>query len=166
MEASEHAKMMAKRLHGREYRREMNAGDKADAQTYGLLVVYGASDDLTEFEGAYSDEEGANNGAEHVFTVVNGKLQIVRERDDEHELEREGWVRPKQALVVNAQWCPDHFAGSWLITSDAPFAEFDIMEDEQLYCRGAVIDVAALCAPAHKAHNRACRNAPESRFIR
>lgn len=123
-------------LTGREYGDEMKRGDEKLAQFHGFLVIFGASDDLTEFRGAFSDEAGAYGGALHRITAYG----VDEKHDEERWFLDRGWKRPPVLVNINAQWCPKDFDGSWLITPDVPFASFDIMEDGELYCRGAVID--------------------------
>lgn len=135
------AHTLAAALNGREYRNEITRDEAAQAKAAGLLVVYGASDDLTEFDGAICDEAGAYGSETHRITH---SLEIYRERDDEEELVREGWSPPAILLTVRAEWCPDDLDCSWRITSSAPFASFDIMEDGELYCRGCVVDLTQL----------------------
>ena len=53
---------LAARLTGREYRDEITAAEEAEARAAGLVVVFGASDDLMEFEGAIRDEIGCYDG--------------------------------------------------------------------------------------------------------
>jgi len=52
MTAAEFAEM----LNGREYGNELTRNEEAMAKEYGLVVAYGASDDLMEFGGAICDE--------------------------------------------------------------------------------------------------------------
>ena len=138
-------KELAERINGREYREEITKDDIADAKESGLVIVYGASDDCTEFEGAISDEAGAWGGATHEVTT-SGDIFCVQE---EHaNLIKAGWTPPKIVMEVTAEWSPTDPAASWLITANVPYESFDIMEDGELYCRGIVVDFAAAKAAA------------------
>ena len=53
-------------LHGREYRDEISDFEIKQAKECGLVVIFGASDDLLEFRGASSDELGAWEGIKAV----------------------------------------------------------------------------------------------------
>jgi hypothetical protein len=55
-------------LNGNEYGEEGSRQLWADMKASGLVAVYGASDDLTEFNGAIYDECGASNQTEHRLT--------------------------------------------------------------------------------------------------
>jgi hypothetical protein len=133
---------LAALLNGREYREEMTREEDRAARDAGLLVAFGASDDLLEFRGAVNDECGAYEGCE---AGIDPRGDIMERRDDHDELVSEGWTPPKALLTVTAEWSPAEPKGaSWLITADAPFAPFDIIEDGELYCRGCVVDFRAL----------------------
>jgi hypothetical protein len=58
------AKALAALLTGREYRQEITRAEEADAKAAGLVVAFGASDDLLEFRGAIDDEVGCYDGPE------------------------------------------------------------------------------------------------------
>lgn len=49
-------KEFATRLDGRQYRKEVTPEDREIAKQNGFLIVYGASDDLIEFDGIIRDE--------------------------------------------------------------------------------------------------------------
>src|SRR6185312_16663666 len=57
-------KELADRLTGSEYPLRITKEVKAAAKASGLVIVYGASDDLMEFDGAIYDEIGAYGGTE------------------------------------------------------------------------------------------------------
>lgn len=124
----------AARLNGREYREEMTDAESIEAKSSRLLVIFGASDDLTEFRGIIHDEADAYEGAQHGVLQSYGGW-IIFEGDPESRKP----VKTKGSLI-NAKWCPPDLETSWLIKPSVPHATFDIMEGGELYCRGAVID--------------------------
>lgn len=111
---------MAALLNGRQYGEEMASGDNKLARDSGLVVVFGASDDLLEFCGMVDDEVGAYQGT--TVHISEGGLIVKR----------------NGAIRVKAVWCPEELDCSWLIVPSVPFSPFDIMEDDELFCRGAV----------------------------
>jgi hypothetical protein len=133
---------LAALLSGREYGSEMTDEEEARAKASGLMVIFGASDDLTELRGAVSDEVGAFSGATH---HVDAKGFIPDwdsvDHDDEDEC-RAYFAREGKGAEVRAKWSQDGF--SWVIETDLPHATFDIMEDDETYCRGVVFAVADL----------------------
>lgn len=85
------------------------------ASESGLLIVFGHSDDLCEFRGAISDEFGCYDGG----IITHKALK-----------------KP-----INAVWCPNGKECSWAYETDLPSAEFNIYDEEELYCIGIVIDL-------------------------
>ena len=82
--------ILAEYLHGREYRSELTRGLAAAAKAAGLVVIYGASDDLLVFEGAIDDEVGACRGTT-VYIIANGEVSATP---------------APGAVRINAEWCP------------------------------------------------------------
>lgn len=136
---------LAALLNGREYRQEMTREEEAAAKAAGLLVIFGASDDLTELRGAIHDEAGAYYGTVHRIDRHGfvGNWDDLN-HDDEDECEAY-FKRKGQGIVVGARWSWQGY--SWWIEPDVPYAAFDIVEDGEKYCRGVVIDAAALASP-------------------
>jgi hypothetical protein len=125
----------AKALDGNQYRNEGNKELFAQMKDAGLVAVYGASDDLMEFDGAIHDELGAPGTA-----YLNSDGLLVSDCEDEgcpyfaKEQER--------ASEIEAIWCPDGENLSWVYVTDIPHETFLIMEDEDTYCRGIVFALA------------------------
>ena len=113
------AEQFAARLTGRAYGNEITTADAAEAKRAGLVVVYGASDDLMEFEGAIYDEVGAWEGA----TVY---------------VRRDGTVADEPpGACIDALWCAEP-GYSWTYRTELSHATFEIVEDGEPYCRGIV----------------------------
>lgn len=83
-------------------------------EQHGLVSVCGASDDLLEMRGAYFDEFGAWGGVRIVSSA---------------------------GRRIKAIWnsCNDG-RGCWIFETDIPHADFRMMEDGELYCRGLVFE--------------------------
>ena len=56
-------KELAAQLNGCEYRSEVSRELEVNTKADGIVIVFGASDDLMEFRGAIHDETGAWAGA-------------------------------------------------------------------------------------------------------
>lgn len=112
------------------------------AQRDGLVVVFGASDDLVEFRGDINDELDAYNGT----TVKLDGLGLLPRREsieDDVELEKY-FIRKRGNLkTIEALWCAED-GYSWTFKTDIPHATFEVMEDGEHYCRGIVFDLGAL----------------------
>lgn len=128
---------LAGRLNGRQYRDEMTEGEEQTAHAHGLLVVFGASDDLVEFRGAVTDEIGMCDGGLFLLDAQGP----VPERDNEWtDDEMAAYLaRKKRAVPVVAEWC-ERGEYSWSFRCPVPCAEFDVREGDEPYCRGIVID--------------------------
>jgi hypothetical protein len=131
-------------LNGNEYANEGTRELWAQMKEAGLVAVFGASDDLTEFRGAIYDEAGAGEETDHRLTQKGLLESECGEGDDCPYFERFAKSVP---VAVKARWCPPGFDGSWLIETPLPHATFDITEDGEVYCRGVVVSVADL--PGH-----------------
>lgn len=119
------AEMLKGMIYGDEPKKEIIEFAKEN----NLVIVYGASDDLTEFRGAIDDEQGAYEGKKHFLDADHTEVL-------EEEALGEG------APYIDAIWSPKEMPDtSFLIMSNLPCVHFDIMEDDELYCRGAVVDL-------------------------
>lgn len=130
---------MAKMLDGREYPLNLSSEEERLAKDAGLVVVYGASDDLMEFGGAVYNEISAYNGATAYLTHAG----LV-----ENECENDDCPHFKRLLIgaaqIQALWCApsDDKGRSWTYKTEIPHATFEVMEEGQHYCRGIVFSLA------------------------
>lgn len=130
------APKLAEQLEGTTYPVKVPNFLAAKAKAAGLVIVYGASDDLMEFEGAISDEIDAYGGAT-AYLTPSGLLNNGCDNDDcPHFAERK-----KQAAKVQALWaCEGGY--SWTFHTEIPHATFEVTEDGEPYCRGIVFRLA------------------------
>lgn len=132
---------LATLLTGSEYPLELSKDMIKEAKASGLVIVYGASDDLCEFDGAISDEAGCLDGGEIFF---NASGYIESPDDDETEVLKKFNVLDQVTqggAKFEAVWGEETEDGrdcSWCYKVPFPCARFDIMEDGQLYCEGFV----------------------------
>ncbi len=122
-------------LNGREYTKEITRDEEAAFKAAGLVALFGASDDLAEFRGAWRDEAGVYDGGT-IYVNENGPL--VNECDEEvcPYFER----AKANARQIEAVWAEDGF--SWLYVTEIPHETFVILEDADTYCRGIVFEAA------------------------
>lgn len=133
-------KELAAMLSGREYRKEISHNEAAAASVSGLVVVFGASDDLMEFRGAISDEIGAYEGAT-AYLDATGLLTNDCEND---ECPHFGKLK-ERAQTIDALWCEED-GYSWTFSTKIPHETFEILEDGEPYCRGIVFALADIPA--------------------
>lgn len=130
-------------LDGREIGNEISKQEAKQAKADGLVVVFGASDDLMEFRGAIYDEAGAYDGGE--VHIVDGKLWTGPDCDHHGEGCRHAKAAEAEALArgwsIKALWCEEK-PYSWTYKTDIPHATFDVLEDGEKYCRGIVFQLA------------------------
>lgn len=123
-------------LNGRQYGHEITKDEEKLAKELGLVVVFGYSDDNTEFRGAINDEAGCFKGKE-IYLDKNG---VFEECECECKYSESA---KKECKVIKAVWHDiDDFA--WTYETDMPYATFEIFEDDEPYCRGIVFDIISL----------------------
>lgn len=82
----------------------------------GLVVVYAASDDLVEIEGAMTQEIGAFNGVKLTASKTQGFYETSAGEPD-----------------IEFRWCDDNSGDSvcpWSVICNLPHRKFDILDDE------------------------------------
>jgi agmatine/peptidylarginine deiminase len=133
------AKELAELLNGREYRNEITRDEEAAASNKGLVVVFGASDDLMEFRGAINDELDAYEGT---TAFINADGLVQNECDNEHcPYARKLAAQAKQIKQV---WDKDGY--SWVFETTIPHSTFDVLEDGEKYCKGIVFYLSDVTA--------------------
>lgn len=134
---------LAAELSGIQYpaHRSITADQIASAKAAGLVIVFGASDDLMEFEGAIRDEFGCYNGGT-AWVDAKGLLDRSQIDDEDDDAIADFVKRRTDAKSIQAIWDQDGF--SWIYETDIPHATFDVWEAEDGYCRGIVFALADL----------------------
>lgn len=126
-------KLWAKKLTGRQYGEEVTGIEDAELARNGLVVVYGASDDLTEFRGAISDE---------VSTWEGGLINFTKTGLDYDDYAGEY----KGINEIEAVWCsneedPELAKYAWHYRTEIPHETFEIFEDGDPYCLGIIFSI-------------------------
>lgn len=128
-------KELAALLDGREYLHEITKEESAAANDAGLVVAFGASDDLMEFRGAINDELGAYDGTT-AYLTSDGLLKNDCEDDCCPYFKK---IKATAATILSI-WDRDGY--SWLYQTAIPHVTFEIFEDGETYCRGIVFALA------------------------
>lgn len=133
---------LQKMLDGRKYRDETTKEIEQFAKDNNLVIVFGCSDDLVEFRGAINDEMGASD-ERVIYFDKNGLLDNECDEGDDcpyfkqlldfrlnnlHDLYQLTVHQPKDERF-------------WSYTTDLAHLEFSIMEDNEPYCTGIIIDL-------------------------
>lgn len=134
---------LAALLNNRQMGDEIHAAEEAQALKAGLIVVFGYSDDNVELRGKINEELGACGGT--TFRVTASGV-IAPTWDDPHE---EKTLEDATAFFeansepgadIEAVWGEEGY--SWTYKTALPHATFDILEDEEKFCRGIVFSLA------------------------
>ena len=126
------AKMVAERLHGREYLHEVTDDEANEFAFHGLTVVYGYSDDNVEFVGSISDEIGCYEDI--TIPILDGDI-LKKCSDDCEDYDCPFWRDAlKRAKNVRATFTND----GWKFATDFRCWKFAIMEDGKVYGEGIV----------------------------
>lgn len=135
------AKELATLLNGREYTKEITRAEAAQAKADGLVVVFGASDDLMELRGAIYDEYGAPRS---VFLDAAGLIPEFNDlcEDKDWQKLRDYFTRFDGRKEIEAIWFDEPGSPVWVYRTDIPHETFDILEDGQPYCRGIAFALA------------------------
>ena len=131
------AKELAAKLNGREYCREITDEEAKQAKEAGLVVVFGASDDLIEFRGAIRDEGGAPGD---VLIDTKGVLPSWDSASESEESAQEYFERKAKSRTVEARFAEESNY-TWIYKTDIPHETFEIVEDGEPYCRGIVFNI-------------------------
>lgn len=124
---------LAEMLDGRQIGDEITPAEAKQAAKDGLVVVYGASDDLMEFAGAIEEEFGTD-------ADIDKDGNIIEICDDE-------CIHYQKALKGANHFeahFPSHGDEGWTFETNIPHAIFKIYEDGDLYCNGIVFEIKDL----------------------
>ena len=143
--------ILAAKLHGIEYRNDIPETILKEAKEHGFIIITGASDDLIEFEGAFTDE-GSCYGGDPFY--INSEGVLTKPEQDDYSDDENGETQffndfkeyrgaKKKGRCIVAEWCvTDEY--SWTYVTGIPHAKFDVLEDGEKYCQGIVIDIKDL----------------------
>ena len=125
-------KEIAALLDGMEYGADLPATKAVlDAKRNGIVIVFGASDDLMEFRGAIEDEVDCYEGE----TVYLDKKGIVKNKCDNEDCPY--FIEERtHAICIEAIFGSEGY--SWIYKTAIPHETFEILEEGEKYCRGIV----------------------------
>ncbi len=140
---------IAEALNGMEYPLTIQKTIADAARISGVVIVYGASDDLMELDGAIRDEFGCYDGGAIKVDAKGVLRDWGSVKDDGDKAEIAEWLeRDKTAKEIKAIWEPAEPTGaSWAYETSIPHTTFDVMEDGQIYCRAIAFNLSDLSVP-------------------
>ena len=136
------AKELAAKLNGREYWYEITDEEVRQAKEAGLVVVFGASDDLIEFRGAIRSEGDCYDGRE-VLIDAKGVLPSWDSVIESEESAQEYFERKPKARMIKALFAKEG-SYTWTYCTVIPHEKFEIVEDGEPYCRGIVFNIGEI----------------------
>lgn len=99
------------------------------AKDNNILIAYGGSDDLLELRGAINEEYGAWEGFDPRVMSGDGRREIEV-------------LKKLLSIDLVMNWCPnDELSGNFTLKEGVEFEEFDIIEDEEVFCRGVIVQM-------------------------
>lgn len=127
---------LAQMLNGMQYNDTIDIDLLKLAKEYEFIIVYGHSDDLMIISGAVEGSVDCYGGGEVYF--LHGDLLEFPCNDEYPECQ---YIQKciKDAYSVKAIWGNSEY--SWIYETKIPHVIFDIMEDEEKYCRGIIFDL-------------------------
>lgn len=131
--------LLAAHLNGRQIGDGINSAEESWAKSSGLVVVFGASDDLIKFCGAIHDETGAYGGGTAWFDRHG--LLPEREQIGDDETLKNFLKRQENAVSIHTDWCPNGENISWVFRTSIPHVTFLIKDGEDDYCRGIIFSI-------------------------
>jgi hypothetical protein len=134
-------KQLAELLNNTQYPLRIDDELRKQAKENGLVIVYGASDDLMEFEGAIRDEFGCYDGGT-ALVDEKGLLPCREDIDDDIELE-EYFSRKNNVQPIEALWCKED-GYSWTYKTGIPHETFEVIDGDVKECRGIVFSLSDL----------------------
>lgn len=132
---------LAKILNGGTYRNETTKKIEQTAKENGIVIVFGASDDLMEFRGAIYDEVDCYEGGT-AYLNANGLFQSKCDDDNCPYAQNE----KLSCKTITSIWCGKDTDFTWSYKTDIPHATFEILDDDEKYCLGICFDLAELMA--------------------
>ena len=130
-------KEIAKQLENSQYR---NIGSKElfeKAKENNIVILYGASDDILEIEGAFRDEVDSDGGRDfNILTEDDNAEDYSFLKDLNIKIYWHGMINDKQEIETDIPWTfafNDKFKDK--------IEEFTIIEDDETNCIGLIIQL-------------------------
>lgn len=119
-------KELAERLDECEYLDEISEEDCQEAKDNKLVVVFGYSDDVVVFKGAFDGE--FNSGSDETFFLVGDAIFSEETLDEDGEV----------LATVNAKFSTREEYYWTMTVKGLDFCSFDVCRDGDPFCKGAV----------------------------
>lgn len=125
-----------------EYRKGIPDSIIKQAKKHNMVLVFGASDDLVEFDGAFRCEIDAENGQNFRRLHISQKGVAEDGYPDEESEEFKEMV--EDMPFIDAYWCKEGADFSWVYDTKIPHSTFDIFDGDEQYCKAIVFSLSDL----------------------
>lgn len=123
-------KEIADLLNGKAYREEMSEQEEFMLKELGIVVLFGASDDLAEFYGAVYDEVGVYEGSVIYFDEEGKILNNAYDTEELNDIAKPNGLK-SISVIVDYKDYP-----IFKYETNIPYEKFNIIEDGNVYCEG------------------------------
>ena len=113
-----------------------------DAKKHNIVIVYGESDDLMEFEGTFRDELSAPCKARLSRTQALPAWEDI-DHCDIDEARKYFGTEHEAKWSITSLWREEPNV-DWTFKTDIPHVTFNIMEEGEVFCRGIVFSISDL----------------------
>lgn len=126
------------------------------AKKAGLVIAYGYSDDLLEFDGAIYDEFGCCGGGT-ALVDADGLLPEFESASEDEDACRRYFERKPKARAIEAVWNDGGEDGccSWILNTDIQHESFMIVEEGEPFSRGIVFSLSSITPATRKKEHQA-----------
>lgn len=123
-------KEVARIMNNNEYGDEITKEQEEILKAEGIVVLFGASDDLSELRGAINDEVGAYDGVVLYFDEEGKLLNNAYDADELNDLAKPYGLKNIK-VIANYREYP-----VFRYETEIQHEKFNIIEDGNIYCEG------------------------------
>ncbi|MCP4990857.1 MAG: hypothetical protein GY928_33895 [Colwellia sp.] len=127
-------KQFAELLNGMQYKKDITEEEEQQAKDAGIVIVFHASDDLTEFRGFISDEVGGYDG-DTAYITSSGLLQ------NKCDCKECSYHQKEIEAAYSITTMEGRGGFDWSYQTDIPHETFTILDYDDKYCKGIVFSM-------------------------
>lgn len=123
-----------------QYPFRMQENEITELELHGIVVAYGQSDDGFVLSGAINEHCYIYNDKQVVTIDNKGIVHPYHSNMPESEAQEYSSRKNGQVKEITAFFDKGEY--TWQYETDIPHVTFDIMEDDEKYCRGIIFDIS------------------------
>lgn len=125
-----HIKEVAEMMNNNEYGAELSKEQEKLLKFEGIVVLFGAGDDLAELRGAIDDEVGAYDGVVLYFDEEGKLLNNAYDIEELNDIAKPNGLKSIRVITDYREY------PTFRYETDIPHEKFNIVEDGNIYCEG------------------------------